>query len=164
MIIVLREAVARENPALPVVPVVAAGTTVTAALEVAQAWSARAVVELAEKFVRLHAAAALLVASQNGEGRVTLDRLPAIEMGGRGIEAAESLYPGGVVALGIGLAAPPQNLAYRASIMAFQRPMMGGGTAGVVTRAYKCPTDGEKFNQSGRCDRHDVDLVPDDDN
>jgi hypothetical protein len=154
-------AAVEENPALPIAPIVAAGTSVAAALKQAQVWSARAVVELAEKVVRIHAAAALRSADERGDGWLPLDRLPAIEVGRRRLEAPATLVEGVVVGLGIGFA-PPDNLTYRASIMAIESPIFGEIIAGTVARAYKCPTDGEKFNRSGKCDLHYVDLVPDD--
>jgi hypothetical protein len=152
--------VAEENPALPIAPIVSQGSTVAAALKLAQAWSARAVVELAGKVVRIHAMGTLQAAEQNGEGGRTLDRLPAIEVGRRHLEASGPLIDGAVVALGFALGALPDDLKYRPSIMAFQSPMFSGPIAGAVARAYKCPKDGEKFNGPGKCDLHDVDLEP----
>jgi hypothetical protein len=151
------------STALPIAPLVPPDTTVDAALELAQAWAARAVIELAEKVVRIHAATALRSAYENGRGGLSLDQLPAIEFGRRRLEAARPLVDGAVVGLDIGLAASPDDL-YRASILAFQSPMFSGSIAGAVAHAYvahayKCPTDGEKFNGPGKCDLHDVDLV-----
>jgi hypothetical protein len=153
---------AEANPALPIAPVVVAGTTVAAALIQARAWSARAVVELAETVVRIHAVATLKAAENNSEGGLSLGLLPALEVGRRQQEAARPLIPDTVVGLALAFAAPSDDLNYRISIMAFRSPIFNGDIAGAVTRAYKCPTDGEKFNGPGKCDLHDVDLEPDD--
>lgn len=143
-----------EKRASPIAPVVAAGTTVTEAWERAQALSARAVVEAGERGVRLHAAGALKALHESGQGGTTLDRLDAIEWGG--LAAA----PAGHFAFQLVIAEVPAGRRRHRSLV---QTFGVSDYAGVVTFGYKCPKDGEKFNGPGKCDRHDVDLVRDDD-
>jgi len=163
-----------EDLALPIAPVVPAETTVAHALELAEKAASRAVVEVSNNLFRFHATTALRSLHESGKGLMTLDRLDAIEVGRFAEGDATKPYPGMVWRAGPEKL--PDHVALRLKITETPYPkdhlyavLTNSGVTdyAVVARSYKCPKDGEKFScGSGKCkcDRHNLDLVPDDDN